>query len=100
MKMCLARRCLRAVALLALVFVFARSPGATAPVDFRDHAANWNGPSIPATHLYEAQGGSVVAYPLAADGMPAKTPDWRLNGGLQDAYGIGFDGAGDLYVSD
>jgi hypothetical protein len=50
--------------------------------------------------LYEAQGGSVVAYPLAADGLPAKTPDWRLNGGLRDAYAIGFDGAGDLYVSD
>jgi hypothetical protein len=50
--------------------------------------------------LYEAQGGSVVAYPLAEDGLPAKTPDWRLNGGLRDAYAIGFDGAGNLYVSD
>jgi hypothetical protein len=87
-------------ALLALVFVFAKSPGAAAPVGFRDHAANWNGRSIPATHLYEAVGGSVVSYPLAADGLPATTPDWRLNGGLRKAWAIAFDGAGNLYVSD
>jgi hypothetical protein len=50
--------------------------------------------------LYEAQGGSVVSYPLAADGLPATTPDWRLNGGLRSAWAIAFDGAGNLYVSD
>jgi hypothetical protein len=50
--------------------------------------------------LYEAQGGSVVSYPLAADGLPATTPDWRLNGGLREAWAIAFDGAGNLYVSD
>src|SRR5580692_5286575 len=100
MKTYLTCRCLRAVALLVLVFAFAKAPGAAAPVGFRDHAANRNGPSIPATHLYEAQGGSVVSYPLAADGLPATTPDWRLNGGLREAWAIAFDGAGNLYVSD
>src|SRR5580692_7579979 len=100
MKTYLTCRCLRAVALLVLVFAFAKAPGAAAPVGFRDHAANRNGPSIPATHLYEAVGGGVVSYPLAADGLPATTPDWRLNGGLREAWAIAFDGAGNLYVSD
>lgn len=55
----------------------------------------------PTTRLYEARGSAgVVGYPLAADGLPATTPDWQLKGGLREAWAIAFDGAGYLYVSD
>jgi hypothetical protein len=50
--------------------------------------------------LYEAHGGIAVGYPLASDGLPAKTPGWRLNGGLREAWATAFDGAGNMYVSD
>jgi hypothetical protein len=53
-----------------------------------------------ATHLYEAHGQTVVAYPLNEDGFPARSPDWELSGGLHGAIWVGFDGAGYLYVSD
>jgi hypothetical protein len=53
-----------------------------------------------ATHLYEARGENVVAYPLNKDGFPARSPDWELAGGLRGAIWVGFDGAGYLYVSD
>jgi hypothetical protein len=53
-----------------------------------------------ATHLYEARGDAVVAYALNKDGLPARSPDWTLTGGLRGAVWIGFDGAGYLYVSD
>src|SRR5580692_5722646 len=89
----------RAAALLASVLTLANSPSAATHVGPRRHIAQFGGPSS-ATHLYEAQGGSVVSYPLAADGLPATTPDWRLNGGLREAWAIAFDGAGNLYVSD
>jgi hypothetical protein len=54
----------------------------------------------PQTQLYEAVGTSVVAYALSRDGLPATKPDWQLTGGLRGAVWLGFDGAGDLYVSD
>src|SRR3984957_7324744 len=99
MKIRLACQCRRAAALLASVLALANSPSAATHVAPRDHTAQHGGASS-ATHLYEAQGGSVVAYPLNADGLPAQTPDWRLNGGLLEAWAVAFDGAGYLYVSD
>ena len=56
--------------------------------------------ALQATHLYEARGENVVAYPLNKDGLPARSPDWELSGGLSGAIWVGFDGAGYLYVSD
>src|ERR1700722_9038037 len=53
-----------------------------------------------ATHLYEALGQYIVAYPLSKDGFPVRSPDWGLRGGLRGAIWVGFDGAGYLYVSD
>src|ERR1700722_5938455 len=98
MRFRLARRFLCSLGLLVCIFALA-SPTFAAPARL-GQAAQSNGRTNPATHLYEAQGGSVVGYPLNADGLPATTPDWRLNGGLRDAYAIAFDCAGNLYVSD
>jgi len=99
MNIRLSRQRWRAAALLASVLTLANSPSAATHLASRHQIAPRGG-SSPATHLYEAQGGSVVAYPLAADGLPATTPDWRLNGGLRGAWAIAFDGAGNIYVSD
>jgi hypothetical protein len=99
MNISLARRTWRAAALLAWMMTLANAPGSATHIGPRHNIDQRSG-SSPPTHLYEAQGGSVVAYSLAADGLPMKATDWQLNGGRRDAYGIGFDGAGDLYVSD
>jgi hypothetical protein len=99
MNFCPAHQACRAAALLASVLTLANSPSAATHAGPRHQIAQRGG-SSPATHLYEAVGGSVVSYPLAADGLPATTPDWRLNGGLRKAWAIAFDGAGNLYVSD
>jgi hypothetical protein len=100
MNIRLARRCWRAAVLLVCVLAPANSPGATTHVAAR-HNIVQPGDSSPATRLYEARGSAgVVGYPLAADGLPATTPDWQLNGGLREAWAIAFDGAGYLYVSD
>jgi hypothetical protein len=84
-----------------LVFTIGLSPGTAAGSASRSLGVSLaTYATSQATHLYEAQGGRVVAYPLNKDGLPARDPDWNLTGGLRGAVWIGFDGAGYLYVSD
>ena len=59
-------------------------------------------PCTAAGHLYVADttAGLVYRFPLGADGLPKTTPDATLSGGLTSPFGLAFDRAGNIFVSD
>jgi hypothetical protein len=78
----------------------ALSPLFAAPATMRQPSALHRATHDATTHLYEARGSNIVAYPLNGDGLPSATPDWQLTGGLEGGSWLGIDGAGYIYVSD